>query len=152
MASKYDTIEYQLNDDVVLAGQPQPEEMAELAQRGFRTVINIRRDPERSAREAANAVAAGLDYIHLPIPAYELEPEHLDQFDAAMKDAEGPLYIHCRTASRTALLWMLNRIEHEGWSKDAAEAELKAVGYDEESMEVFEFCTMDYLERSAVVA
>jgi uncharacterized protein (TIGR01244 family) len=131
---------------VVLAGQPQPEEMAHLAEQGLRTVINLRRDPGRSAIERANAEAAGLEYIHLPLPAYELEPQHLAEFQQAIAGKEG-LYIHCRSASRVALLWMLHRMVNEGWPRKDAEAELQAAGYTEESMEVFTFCTDDYLER-----
>lgn len=141
-------VEYNMGDCVVLAGQPQPDDMAELARQGIRTVINLRRDPARGAVEAGNAAAAGLDYVHLPLPAYELEPEHLRQFQQAIDGKEG-LYVHCRSGSRVALLWMLHRMENQGWPREKAEAELRAAGYDEESMEVFDFCATDYSERTA---
>jgi uncharacterized protein (TIGR01244 family) len=144
-------VEYTVGGCVVLAGQPQPIDMAALARQGMRTVINLRRDPERSAREAANAVAAGLEYIHLPLPAYELEAGHLAEFEKTIAGKEG-LYIHCRSGSRVALLWMLHRMINQGWSRQAAEAELRAAGYNEESMEVFAYCTDDYLERTAAPA
>jgi uncharacterized protein (TIGR01244 family) len=143
-----DLIQYRVTDKVVLAGQPQPQDWADLAGQGYQLVLNLRSDPQRAAVEGRNAEAAGLRYLHLPLPAYELEPEHLAEFREALAQADGgQLFIHCRTASRVALLWMLNRIVHEGWSQEAAEAELRAAGYDDKSMEVFTFCTEDYMER-----
>lgn len=145
-------IEYTLKNRVLLAGQPEPEEWAQLAARGYHTVINLRSDPERAAIQQRNAEAAGLRYIHLPLPAYELEAPHLEIFRATLgapTDTDG-LVIHCRTASRVALLWMLHRVVNEGWSQEEAEAELRAAGYGDDSMETFCFCAEDYFERAAV--
>ena len=142
-------VEFPVNDRVVLAGQPQPGDWARLAQRGFSTVINIRNDSGRAAAQSKKAEAEGLHYIHLKVPAYELEPEHIETFNRILQQTgPGKVLIHCRTASRTGLLWMLNRIANEGWSRQQAEAELKAAGYDEEAMDVFMFCAEDYFERT----
>ncbi len=141
---------YRINDRVVLAGQPEPDEWAEVAEQGYRTVINMRSDPERAAVEGHNAEQAGLTYMHLPLPTYEIEPEHISSFRAAIEQAgEGGLMIHCRTASRVALLWMLDRMVNEGWTQEQAEAELRDAGYGDSSMETFTFCAEDYFERMA---
>ena len=143
-------VEYPLPDGIVLAGQPQPEDWQKLAERGFTLVVNMRSDPERAARQAQNAEAAGIRSLHLPLPAYELEPIHLEEFRDVVARAharEEKLMIHCRTASRTALLWMLQRISYDGWSQAEAEAELRAAGYGDEDMEVFNYCAEDYFER-----
>lgn len=143
-------VEYTVSDQVVLAGQPQPEDWAKLAERGFKAVLNIRHDPEKAAAQAKKARAAGLHYFHLPLPAYELEPEDMAAFNEVIRQSgQDKLLIHCRTASRTALLWILNRIVYDGWSQAEAEAELYAAGYDEEAMDTFRFCTEDYFERTA---
>lgn len=143
-------VEYVLPDGIVLAGQPQPEDWQKLAERGFTLVVNMRTDPQRATRQAQNAEAAGIRSLHLPLPAYELEPIHLEAFReiVARARAEEKLMIHCRTASRTALLWMLQRISYDGWSQEEAEAELRAAGYGDEDMEVFNYCAEDYFERA----
>lgn len=144
-------VEFQVTDRVVLAGQPQPEDWQKLADRGFRTVINIRSDPERAACQAKKAKEAGLNYIYLNVPAYELEPEHIAAFHNALSSVDhGQVLIHCRTASRTGLLWMLNRVANFGWSREQAEAELQTAGYDEDAMDVFSFCAEDFFERTTV--
>lgn len=141
--------EYAVTKNLVLAGQPQPEDWLDLVERGFNTIINIRNESERAAIEGKNVEAAGLTYIHLPLPAYELETDNLENFNQVMTQANlGNIYLHCRTASRTALLWLLKRITFDGWSMEQAEAELAAAGYDNDDMETFRFCSEDYFERA----
>jgi uncharacterized protein (TIGR01244 family) len=143
-------IAYYINDRVLLAGQPEPEEWQDIAREGYRTVINMRSDPERSAVEQRNAEQAGLTYLFLPLPTYEIETEHINDFYNALEQAgDDKLMIHCRTASRVALLWMLKRMVHDGWTQDQAEAELREAGYGSDSMETFTFCAEDYFERVA---
>ncbi len=151
-ASRFERmVEFPVTDQVVLAGQPQPDDWQRLAQRGFSTVINIRSDPERAAAQAKKAEAAGLHYAYLNVPAYEMEPEHIEAFNNVLNGVNhGKILIHCRTASRTGLLWLLNRVTNFGWSREQAEAELEAAGYDEDAMDVFSFCAEDFFERTIV--
>jgi uncharacterized protein (TIGR01244 family) len=143
-------ITYTINERVLLAGQPEPEDWQRLVEQGYRNIINIRGDEGRAAIQARNAEEAGLEYLHLSVPAYELEPPHLAEFNRALAHAgDNKVVIHCRTASRVALLWMLNRIQYEGWTQEQAEAELRAAGYDTDSMDTFTFCAEDYFERAA---
>lgn len=143
-------VEFPLSEHLVLAGQPQPQDWARLAQRGFKAIVNIRSDSRRAQVQARQAEAEGLLYIHLPLPAYELEPEHLAEFDQIMKLAveRGKTLLHCRSASRTGLLWMLKRTVHDGWLEIEAEAELRAAGYQDDNIDTFLFCADDYCERS----
>jgi uncharacterized protein (TIGR01244 family) len=142
-------IRYTINDRVLLAGQPQVADWQELVSEGYQTVINMRSDPERAAEQGHNAEQAGLRYIHLPLPTYEIETEHITDFHNTIAQAgDDKLVIHCRSASRVALLWMLNRMVHEGWTQEQAEAELRAAGYGEDSMDTFTFCAEDYFERA----
>ena len=144
-------VEFSVTEQVILAGQPQPDDWQKLAERGFSTVINIRSDPERAVCQSKSAKAAGLNYIYLEVPAYEMEPEHIDAFNNVLNSVNhGKILIHCRTASRTGLLWMLNRVSNFGWSREQAEAELQAAGYDEDAMDVFSFCAEDFFERTTV--
>lgn len=145
-------VEFPVTGQVVMAGQPQPGDWEGLARRGFATVINIRRDQDIAAEQAKKAEAVGLRYIHFQVPAYELEREHLSAFQEVLQQVgPGKVLIHCRTAARTGLLWMLNRIVNDGWSRQQAEAELHAAGYDEDAMDVFMFCAEDYFERSVTL-
>lgn len=144
--------EYLITPGLTLAGQPQPADWTGLRAEGYTRIINMRTDPERSQLEAANVAAAGLDYLFLPLPAYELAPDHLAHFHQALAPTrpDERLYLHCRTATRVALLWLLHRQVYDGWSRAAATAELQAAGYDAAALEVFNFCADDYFERAAL--
>lgn len=139
---------YAVTPSLILAGQPQPEDWPHLVADGFTTVINIRSDPERSALEQQNAEAAGLSYHYLSLPAYELAPEHLAQFHNLMQAQQGKVLLHCRSATRVALLWMLERMVYDGWSLEAAEAQLRAAGYGDDAIEALDYCAVDYRERT----
>lgn len=148
-AGQPELLVYTVTPDVALAGQPQAADWPALAQAGTNVVVNMRSDPERATEQAQQATAAGLAYHHLPLPAYELEPEHVSHFAAILNRHRGQkLFIHCRTASRVALVWLLHRVQNEGWPLATAVAELTAAGYDEESLATFHFCAEDYFERA----
>lgn len=151
-AQKADLIRYDIDERLTLAGQPQPEHWAALAAEGFQVVINMRSDPERAAAQQRNAEAAGLRYIHLPLPVYELDPEHLEQYHQTLAATQGRVFLHCRSATRVALMWLLDRIMYDGWTREQAEAALRAAGYDDDAMETFAFCTDDYVERAAAAS
>lgn len=141
---------YAVAPNVLLAAQPQVEDWARLAAAGYTTVLNLRSDPERAAAQGRNAEAAGLRYLHRPWPAYQLEREHVDELAALIEaPTSGRLVFHCRSATRVGLMWMLYRQLHHGWSREQAEAELRAAGYDDDAMETFGFCADDYFERAA---
>lgn len=141
---------YAVTPDVLLAAQPQVEDWAHLAAAGYTTVLNLRSDPERAAEQGRNAAAAGLRYIHRPWPAYELAREHVDELAAIVEAPEtGRLVFHCRSATRVGLIWLLYRQLHHGWTRERAEAELRAADYDDDAMETFAFCADDYFERTA---
>lgn len=142
-------LSYAVTPDVLLAAQPQVEDWARLAAEGYTTVINLRGDPARAAEQQRNAEAAGLRYIYRPWPAYELEREHIDELAHLIEAPEtGRLVFHCRSATRVGLMWLLYRQLYHGWSREQAEAELRAAGYDDDAMETFGFCADDYFERS----
>ena len=140
---------YDIDGRLTLGGQPQPEDWAALAAEGFRAVVNMRSDPQRAADQQRSAEAAGLRYLHLPLPAYELESEHLAAFHAVMAAQEGRVLLHCRSATRVALMWLLERVVYDGWSRGRAEQALRDAGYGDDSMETFSFCADDYFERAA---
>jgi uncharacterized protein (TIGR01244 family) len=151
-AQKVALIRFDIDERLTLAGQPQPDDWTALAAEGFQVVVNMRSDPERAAVQQRNAEAVGLQYIHLPLPVYELEPDHLEQYHQVMQSVQGRVLLHCRSATRVALMWMLDRIVYDGWRREEAESALRAAGYDDEAMETFAFCADDYFERVAAAS
>lgn len=97
------------------AGRLDRADIDALAAAGVRTIINNRPDGEDpgqlSAAEARRiAEAHGIDYHHIPITAATLSRADVDAFAAALRDAPAPVVAHCRSGTRSTLLWALTRL------------------------------------------
>lgn len=98
-------------DAVCVASQLEPEAMAELARLGFRSVVNNRPDfehgpdqPTSAAVEAA-ALAAGLQYRHLPVDGGYQSPEQIAAMAQLLQELPQPLLMFCRSGARSTRLY-----------------------------------------------
>ena len=124
---------------VACAGATPPEAMAVLRERGFNAVINFRTAGENGATVDAGraaAEAAGLTYIHIPFrqPSAEI----VDSFLAAVAEpANQPVFIHCGSANRVGAMWLIKRVQQDGYSIDDAVAEAEAIGLRSAALKEF---------------
>ena len=51
-----------------------------------------------------------MQYHHIPITAQSLSRADVDAFAATLRAAPAPIVAHCRTGTRSALLWGLTRL------------------------------------------
>lgn len=98
-----------LDESTWVAGQIRPKDVAGLAARGIRTVINNRPNDEepgqpRSSEIEAAARAAGLRYRWIPV-AHGLNPQQIGDMAEAL--AEGPALAFCKSGTRSTYLWAL---------------------------------------------
>jgi sulfide:quinone oxidoreductase len=117
-----------------VTGRLDRPDIEQLARTGVRTIINNRPDGEDqgqlSAVEAQRiAEAHGLAYHHIPITAATLSRADVDAFAAALRDAPAPAIAHCRSGTRSTLLWALVRMR-EGADPLALVAEAARHGID----------------------
>ena len=117
-----------------VAGQLDRADIEELARAGVRTIINNRPDgedpgqlPAADARELAEA--HGIAYHHIPITAASLTKADVDAFAATLQSAAEPVVAHCRSGTRSALLWALTRLR-EGADPMALVTEAARHGID----------------------
>jgi uncharacterized protein (TIGR01244 family) len=116
------------------AGRLDRADIDALAQAGVRTIINNRPDGEDpgqlSAAEAKRlAEAHGIAYHHIPITAATLTRADVDAFAVTLRDAAAPVVAHCRSGTRSTLLWALTRMR-EGADPLALIAEAARHGVD----------------------
>src|SRR6266850_4428606 len=117
-----------------VAGKLDPDDIETLAAAGVRTIVNNRPDGEDPgqlpAAEARRLTEAhGIAYHHIPITAATLSRADVDAFAAAMRDAPGPVVAHCRSGTRSTLLWALMRMR-EGANALSLIAEAAQHGVD----------------------
>jgi uncharacterized protein (TIGR01244 family) len=115
-------------EGVVSAGQPTPQELERAAAAGVRTVVNLRADGEAGFEwEAEAAERLGLRYVRIPIGGPgDLTRENAERLDAALREAQGPVLVHCASGNRVGALLALR----EAWFAGRAPAAALAVGID----------------------
>lgn len=105
----------QIASDVFVAPQLLPAQMAAAAQAGFRSVVNNRPDhedgpgsgqPTNASLEAA-ALAAGLQYRHLPVASAFQSAQDAQAFRQLLDELPRPLLVFCRSGARSTRLFAL---------------------------------------------
>ena len=104
-----------LDADVAVAGQLEPQAMAEAAAAGFRSVVNNRPDfeggpsqPTSTAIESA-ARAAGLEYVFLPVASNVQSAAEIARFAELIETLPKPILAFCRSGARSGRLWQAAR-------------------------------------------
>jgi sulfide:quinone oxidoreductase len=120
--------------ELSVSGRLDGADIEALARAGVRAIINNRPDGEERrqlpAAEAQRiAEALGLVYHHIPITAETLSRDDVDAFAAALRDAPAPIVAHCRSGTRSALLWALTRMR-EGADPFSLVAQVARLGID----------------------
>jgi sulfide:quinone oxidoreductase len=128
-----------INDQLSVAGQISPDEIADLAKQGFQTIINNRPDGEEPDQPAAAANQAeaekkGLRYVYQPVTTSAIGKSDVTAFYHALSRAPTPVLAHCRSGTRCYLLWGLSRVLFEHQSPLAIVAEAAHKGYDLRSL------------------
>jgi uncharacterized protein (TIGR01244 family) len=105
----------ELAPGVCAAGALSRDNIEALAAAGVRTIVNNRPDGEDpgqlpAAEARALAAAHGIQYHHIPVTAPTLSAADVDAFAAVLASAPQPIVAHCRSGTRSSLLWALVRL------------------------------------------
>lgn len=126
---------------IACAGATTPEAISEVKKLGYAAIINLRQANESGANvEAATsaAKAAGIKYVHLPFNTASPDPVIVEGFLKAVTDpANQPVFVHCASANRAAALWMIKRMNVDGWDVDRAGTEAAALGLTNPALKTF---------------
>lgn len=102
-----------IDDNYSVAPQLRPEELAEIARMGFRSVINNRPDGEGGAEQPENALletaasAAGLAYAYLPVNSRAIDQDAVDRMRGLIEALPKPILAFCRSGARSTVLYRL---------------------------------------------
>ena len=122
-----------VSESFAVSPQIRLEDMRELADAGYRTVICNRPDGEEpnqldvaSMRDAAQAT--GLDFHHIPVSGGEFPLVAIKAFAKIRGEADGKVLAFCRTGTRSITLDVLANVENE--TADARNERAQRAGYD----------------------
>lgn len=113
----------QVSERLYRGGQPTPEGLKKLAERGIRTIISLRQDSGGARKEQAAAEALGMRWFIVPMSALSRpQDDEIQRVLSLINDpASGTVFIHCkRGADRTGAVIAIYRVSQQGWTADDA--------------------------------
>jgi uncharacterized protein (TIGR01244 family) len=128
-----------LTPSLSVTGALAPEDFAEIARLGFKSVINNRVDGEEPGQltahdETALAGREGLAYLYLPAAKHEVLDDHVvAPLAEALERMPGPILLHCRSGLRSTIMWVATLID-AGTPLEDALAAARSAGQDLSSL------------------
>ncbi len=133
---------------IACGGATEPAAVAELAKRGYRTLVSLREAGESGAQTAdvdQAARAAGMRFIHVSMSAQSPSESAATAALAAIRDGGNqPVFLYDASGSRAAAILMIKRMLVDGWPEDRAYNEAVSVGLSSPALKGF---VLDYVAR-----
>ena len=122
-----------LTPDLSVMPQVSQTDIAELARRGFKSIIGNRPDGEAPDQPAWVAIAAaadahGMEARHIPVVASQIGDDDVAAFAETLRELPTPIAAFCRTGTRSAILWALANLDSR--SADERIGMAASQGYD----------------------
>ncbi|QSJ18035.1 hypothetical protein JYQ62_04080 [Nostoc sp. UHCC 0702] len=98
-----------INNELAIAGQITPDQLQEIADDGYKSVLNLRLQNENGIldSEQDEIELLGLYYINFPINIAEINPQLASQLFQAITQLPKPTLIHCDNSIRSAAIVLL---------------------------------------------
>ncbi len=112
-----------LTDEIATSGQPTEAQIVEIAQAGYKMVINLGLANTEYALtdEKSSVEALEMQYLHLPVIWENPTLEDLTAFCDLMDANRGKkIFVHCAANKRVSTFIALYRILRLGWNADDA--------------------------------
>jgi protein tyrosine phosphatase (PTP) superfamily phosphohydrolase (DUF442 family) len=112
------------------SGMPTAQQFTDIAQAGFRGVINLALPTSDNAlpNEGDLVTRAGMAYIHIPVLFDAPKPSDYEQFERMMNARRPqPLFVHCAANMRVSAFVFLYRLRNNLAARDAAESDLRKI-------------------------
>jgi len=124
----------QVTQNMSVAPQIAPEDVAAIKAAGFTAIVNNRPDDEEPGQPSGDAIRAaaenaGLAYTAIPVTQAGFSHPQLDAMAAALGGANGPVLAYCRSGTRSCNLWALAEAKAGGDPATLSD-QASTAGYD----------------------
>jgi len=94
-------------------GQPDAAALTVFAEQGYKTVIDIRTEPEDRGMDEATVIGdLGMEYIVFPIDKPEaINFDNARELSRLIAESEGPVLVHCGSSNRVGALFAEGRVK-----------------------------------------
>jgi uncharacterized protein (TIGR01244 family) len=119
-----------INDDLAIAEQITPEQLQQILQEGFKSVLNLRSPDEEGflINEQQQAETLGLYYINIPIKVEAINDEVAAQVLKQIDEVPKPALVHCNNAMRSAAIALMHIATQQGVSLTQAFNQAEQLG------------------------
>jgi uncharacterized protein (TIGR01244 family) len=109
-----------INDDLAIAGQITSEQLKQIAQAGYKSILNLRSPDEVGfqSSEQLNPQLLDLLYVNLPVKATEINPQIALQVFQKINELPKPTLVHCDNGMRSATIIFMYIATRQGISLD----------------------------------
>lgn len=143
----------EVNDWLAIAGTLVWEDITALAQRGYRSFIDLRGENEPAAgglgpHEVRRWVRVhGLTYRQIPVLVTALDDATVDAVRHTLREVEKPVLLHCASGRRAGALALMHLGCEEGATVEQCLTRARAMGLDFEGLPPLRDFFVDYLTR-----
>lgn len=111
-----------INDELAIAGQITPEQLKQIADDGYKSVLNLRFTDENGwwDLEQVKTEFLGLHYLNLPIKIEGINHQVALQLFQIISELPKPLLIHCDNSMRSAAIVLLSIANKQGMTFENA--------------------------------
>ncbi|QDV40407.1 Beta-lactamase hydrolase-like protein [Stieleria neptunia] len=133
-----------INDNVTVGAQPSEDELRQLDQQGYKSVINFRGEGEDDQplspdAEGAKVTAQGMNYLHVPVAMGSMENKLVDQFRDKYVSLPKPVFAHCKSGKRAGAMVMMHLAAEQGMSGEQTLQKAEQMGFECEQEELRQF-------------
>jgi uncharacterized protein (TIGR01244 family) len=129
-----------LSENLITSGQPSEEQLAGVANAGFKLVVNLalRHDEHSLPDERGTVESLGMAYEHIPVIWQQPTRADLDTFFATLdRHAGEPTYVHCAANFRVSSFILLYRVLRLSWRLEDALPDLEALWQPNDTWQAF---------------
>lgn len=125
----------EIANDVFVGAQPTEEDLRELAEHDFRTIVNVRtydenEQPLSPRAEGVLVHELGMDYLSFPVAYEDLNAHKVDDFRTKLDLMAKPVFVHCKSGKRSGALALMVRAAREGWSGAETVQQAEQMGFE----------------------
>ncbi|WGV25658.1 beta-lactamase hydrolase domain-containing protein [Halotia branconii] len=119
-----------INNELAIAGQITLEQLPQIAQEGFKSVLNLRSPNEQGFlnSEPEKVEFLGLSYINIPVKSEVMNDETATSLLEQINKLSKPLLMHCDYAMRSAVIVLMYIVIWQGATLQQAFKQVEKFG------------------------
>jgi len=125
-----------VDENLSTSGMPRAEQFADIAQAGFKVVINLALPTSDNAlpNEGELVTRQGMTYVHFPVNFNHPSAEDFERFTHMLSACAGQkVWVHCAANMRVSAFVFLHRLRTQSASRDQAEQDLRRIWEPEDA-------------------